>query len=125
MTEFHFQEELPERKLEGEELAKAARKLRDHLSLFYKTPNLENVTVRFESGGVERLIRNKVAGDQQTTELDLRNGEYVSVQVARGPLGVNSIRYVKHDSEFVDLRDTLGVVREVRGVLAKIFQSKS
>lgn len=121
MKEFHSQEELPDRKLEGEELAKAARKLRNHLSLFYKTPNLENVTVRFESGGLERLIRNKVAGDQQTTYLDAGNGEYADIMTARGPLGVFSVRYVKHGLQLTDLKDSLGAVREVRKVLAKIF----
>lgn len=121
MTEILNPQEWTDSKLGRRDLRNSAIRLRNQLKLYYQTRNLENVDLRFESGGVERLITNKVVGDQQTTYLDPHNGEYLTVLTARGPLGVYSIRYLKHGLELTDLQDTLGAVRGAQGLLAKIF----
>src|SRR3989344_950516 len=118
MTELLNPAESTDRKLGKRDLRNSAIRLRNQLKPYFKTPNFDNVDLRFVSGGVERLITNKVVGDQQTTYLDPHSVEYLTVLTARGPLGVYSIRYVKHGLELTDLQDTVGAVREARGVLA-------
>lgn len=64
MTELPNQVELPDRKLEAEELAKAARGLRDQLSIHHGQEVIENFRLYLESGGLKPLIVGSLDGDQ-------------------------------------------------------------
>lgn len=120
MTELLNQEESTERKLEGEELANAARELRNKFSIYHEEEILENVVIGFESGGITGSIRNSVDGDQHKIHVDVGGGEYVDIMTALGPSGINSVRYTIHGKELTDIADSERAVREAQEVAARI-----
>lgn len=121
MTELLNQEESTDRKLEGEELANAARELRDQLNIHHGQEVLEDFKLYIESGGLKRLIIGSVDGEQQRRHVDAGKGEYVQILVAIGPSGINSVRYFNHGMGLTDLEDSERAVREAQDLLAKIF----